>query len=176
MKNILSDNRGFTIVEVIASVFIFSVIVSFVGAIFVQSLRIERRSFSVQKIQENSLRSFEIMAREVRVSSVVEGDHTCSEGISTITFDRPGVGTIIYSLSDGQIYRQEASGEPEPITSSDVTYNSLVFCILGSTATDYMPTRITILAQVENTAGTEKNVINIQTTVTSRDISNDLQY
>ena len=175
IKKIIKDNRGFTIVEVIVSIVVFSVIVIAVGAIFVQALKIERRSFAAQKIQENTLRSFEIIGREMRVSRLDPMDYSCDAPASSLSFARPGVGTIEYTLNDGQVYRKEGASDAEPITSSEVRFTKLAFCVTGSYDDDNMPSRITILAQVENAVGAERNIFNIQTSVTSRDITNDLQ-
>ncbi len=175
MKNkLLNNNRGFTIVEVIASVFIFSVIVSATGGIFVRSLSIERRNFAAQKIQENSLRVFEMMAREIRVSRITGTDSACLA--PSISLIRPGVGTIDYTLNAaGQILRNENNAGATAITSADVNFKKLIFCINGSANNDSQPTRITILTQVENVGGIETYQFNLQTTVTSRDLSDDFQ-
>jgi prepilin-type N-terminal cleavage/methylation domain-containing protein len=172
-KKIISDNRGFTIVEVIAAVFVFSVIVVAVGGIFVRSLQIERRNLAAQKVQENTLRAFEMMAREIRVSRITVEDSSCLA--QSISFVRPDIGTVDYTLSAGQIMRNENSAGATAVTSSDVNFSKLIFCISGTTASDQKPVRVTILAEVNSIGSIEAYQYNIQTTITSRDLSNDFQ-
>jgi len=172
-KKIIQDNQGFTIVEVIAAVFVFSVIVIAVGGIFVRAMQIERRNFAAQKVQENTLRAFEMMAREIRISRVTTADSSCLA--QSISFVRPDIGTVDYTLNAGQILRNEASTGAVAITSSDVNFTKLNFCITGSVANDLKPTRVTVLAEIESTGIIDIYRYNIQTTVTSRDLSDDFQ-
>jgi len=171
--DLLKDNRGFTIVEVIASVFIFSVIVTTIGGIFIRSLSIERKNFSAQKVQENSLRALEMMAREIRISRIATADSDCLA--SFISLIRPSIGTVDYTLISGQIFRKEGTSDAAAITSADINFNKLNFCVDGSASNDSKPTRVTILTQVENVNGIETYTLNLQTTIISRDLSDDFQ-
>ena len=59
---------GFTLVETLVSVMIFSLIVVTVGTIYVSAVSWERRVIATERMQENAVLIIESMAREIRVS------------------------------------------------------------------------------------------------------------
>lgn len=170
----MQDQRGFTIVELLVSVFIFSIIVIAVGGTFTRMLSIQHRGSGAQKVQENSMYALELMAREIRVSSITNQDNAnCTANMLTIV--HPVNGTVVYALApSGQIQRQ-AAGATTLITSKDVTYSRLNFCIDGTTVTsgngDKKQARITIITQASSKGARtgETVTFDLQTTVVSRD-------
>jgi len=58
------------------------------------------------------------------------------------------------------------------LNSSDITINSLGFCISGNSVDDNLQPRVTILLSVQNKNGSEAYPIEIQTTVSQRLLSN----
>ena len=77
--NRLNNQKGFGIVEVIITTFVFSIIAIIVATNFVDILNLQRRGFAAQIIQEESLFAIESMSREIRVSQIQSPDDpTCS--------------------------------------------------------------------------------------------------
>lgn len=180
MRNLKLKNRrqaGFTIIEVIISIFIFSVLVVAIGGIFAQALKLERKTFAAQKIQENALRVFEIMAREIRISQVAPLDNGCYTSITMNSpFAVPEWDPVTFSLSSGGgIARQEGlASSAELVTSADVVFNTLNFCVRGSKPDDLEPARVTIIANIQAKIDNVYSV-DVQTTITSRDVRDDFQ-
>jgi prepilin-type N-terminal cleavage/methylation domain-containing protein len=172
MKN-TNHQAGFTIIEVLVSTFVFSIIAVAISGIFVQLLALEQRSFASQKIQENGLFIMELMSREIRVSQIQNQDSTnCSATALTIT--HPVNGAVTYSLSGGVLQRT-ASGVVTDLSSSAVAFSRLNFCVLGSSPNDQQQARVAILASIQNKTGKVILTASLETTVSSRDVSDEIQ-
>ena len=160
-----SKSAGFTLIEILVATSVFSILAIIVGGIFMQSSSIQRKGASAQKVQENALYIFETMAREIRVSKITSSRAPECDA-ETLTIQHPVNGNIIYSLSNDAVTRNG-----ESISSNDVKFTNLKFCILKN---DQAQPRITILTSV--TAGKDKyqTTIDLQTTISSRDLSDAL--
>lgn len=172
-NNIKKSGGGFTLIELLVAVTIFSIVGVIVSGIFIQAMKIERKSFGAQVIQENALSVFELMAKEIRVASIPGPDNNCTSNVLDLTvFDSSGNAVPVqYSLNGGLIQRRYGTVDFF-VSSNDVVFNSFVICIQNS-ALDNMPTRVTILASISNRLG-QITTVNLQTTVTSRDITSEL--
>lgn len=175
MKNYTKINeKGFTIVEVLVTSLIFSIIAISITTIFIQIINLERRAFSVQKIQDNALLVLEEMSRDLRVSRISNQDSPgCTA--TTISLNHPLKGTVIYQTSGGIVQRSINGGSFIDISSSNVNFTRMNFCILGSLTTDNQSPRVTIVNSIQNRTGKEILQIDIQTTVTSRDVFDEFQ-
>ena len=166
-----SSSAGFTIVEVLVTSFIFSIIALTVSGLFIQTLAVQRRTFASQKIQENGLYIMELMSREIRVSKIQDQDSTdCSA--TSLTIIHPINGAVTYSLSAGVLQRT-AGGVTTDLSSADVTFSRLNFCIDGSGQTDGKQARVAILASIQNRTGREILTTALQTTVSSRNVETE---
>lgn len=162
-----SSQRGFTIVELITATFVFSIISIIVATNFVDILRLQRRGFGAQKIQEEALFAVESMAREIRVSQVQSPDDlNC--GLTSLVIDHPVNGPTTYSVSNG-IINKTVGGNTFPITSAKINFSRLNFCVRGSGVDDEQP-RVTIVASIRTASGIEGLQFDIQTTISSRDL------
>ena len=171
MKNHTNKN-GFTLLEVLITSFIFSIIALTVSAIFIQIINLERRSFAVQKIQDNALLVLEEISRDIRVSKISNQESpNCTA--TTITLTHPIKGTVIYQTSGGIVQRSANGGSYVDVSGSNVNFTRMNFCILGSLANDNQSSRVSIVTSVQNRTGKEILQINLQTTVTSRDVSDE---
>ncbi|MEK7138765.1 MAG: prepilin-type N-terminal cleavage/methylation domain-containing protein [Patescibacteria group bacterium] len=168
---ILKNQKGFTLVETIVTTFVFSVMSIIVATNFVDILGLQRRSFDAQLIQEESLFAIESMAREIRVSQVQGSDSTnCS--LTTLTITHPVNGSITYSVNNG-IINKTTGGNTFPITSSKANFSRLNFCVNGTGVNDTQP-RATIIASVKTANSQNGLQFDIQTTISSRDTSEEL--
>lgn len=164
---IINSQKGFSIVEVITATFIFSIISIIVSTNFVDIMRLQRRGFGAQKIQEEALFAVESMAREIRVSQIQSPDDiNCN--LTSLIIDHPINGPTTYSVSSG-IISKTVGGDTFPITSSKINFSRLNFCIRGAGIDDEQP-RVTIVASVRTASGIEGLQFDIQTTISSRDL------
>jgi prepilin-type N-terminal cleavage/methylation domain-containing protein len=170
--------RGFSLVELLVAAAVFTYVVASVSGLFVTAINVQRRATGIQRIEENAQFALESIAREVRVSTVTSGDTNCSPmdpvATATLVIDHPVNGTVTYRYDRdsgvGILYRND-----QPITSGDVDITSFAFCVSGA-GHDGQETRVTMPMTLQSAAGPSSRVsVSLQTTVTSRDLSTDLQ-
>lgn len=174
-SKISNSQKGFTVVEVLVTSLIFSIIAMTVSSIFVQTLSLQRRASAAQRIQENALFVLESMSREVRVSVIANQDSPdCSR--NTLTISHPIRGDIVYRMNNGAIEKSQGGGAFVAISGSDVRFSRFNFCVTGSLEDDDKTPKVAILTSVENVSGRETLVVNLQTTVSSRDQVSEFSF
>jgi prepilin-type N-terminal cleavage/methylation domain-containing protein len=182
IKKTLFDQGGFSLTELLSAIFAFSIIALVIGTIFTQVMAMQRRGYGAQKVQESITFALELMAREIRVSTVQSSDADCSVPANfadRLMIDHPDFSTVEYSLVDlggtaGFILREEGV-DSAYITSGDVIVTNLAFCIYGS-AIDGEQARVAVLVTAENKTKTsrDKVVVSTQTTIAIRDLIEEL--
>lgn len=168
---------GFTLVELLVSMFIVSIIITIGGALFIQALNLQRRAFNLQQAEENAGQILEAMAKEIRISQIdpgAENDCSATPPSTTLTMNRLGVDTIKYSLDDVNhtVLRKVGAADPAVMNSNTVEFTRLGFCITGATAADQKQPRVTIIASIKSGSAKEEATIDIQTTISQRLQSN----
>ncbi len=171
-----NSEKGFTVVEVLVTSLIFSIIAITVSAIFVQIISLERRALAVQKIQDNALLVLEEMSRDIRVSRIFANQESTDCTATSISMIHPLKGIVAYQVSTGVIQRSAGGGGYVDVSSSNVDFSRMNFCIVGSTVNDNQSPQITIITTIKNRTGKEIMQINLQTTVTSRNYVDEFQY
>src|SRR3989338_7009982 len=144
-------SSGFSIIETLVSIFLFSVIALVVSGVLVRSMQVERRVFANQ-------------------------DTNCSTQapITSLTINHPIEGIIVYRLNSGGMVERVIGSATYIVSSSDVIFNSLGFCVIGSTLPeDNESDRVTIVASISNKIGPDFFTVSTQTTVVSRNVSNE---
>ncbi|MBP9822188.1 MAG: prepilin-type N-terminal cleavage/methylation domain-containing protein [Candidatus Pacebacteria bacterium] len=175
--NRINNQKGFTLIELVVSAFVFSIIVAVVSGLFVQILKAERRAFAAQKIQENGLFIVELMSREIRVSQIVANDQSPAGNspsctLQALTIRHPVNGTVTYALV-GDILQRTADGSVTDLSSSAVSFSRLNFCLTGGAPTDAQQARVGIIASIQNKTGKEIVKVNLETSVSSRDVQTE---
>lgn len=167
---------GFSLIETTVSIMVFSIVVVLIGSIFARALELERRTVWSQRVQENSTLILESMAKEIRVSQVISADSTnCSATSLVLNHPTACSGSacnVTYALSGTNIQRQAAFSSF--VNSLDVQITRLNFCITGSGDTDKKPEKVTILMSIRSVNGSPPVSVNLETSVTSRDITSEL--
>ncbi|MBI2062172.1 MAG: prepilin-type N-terminal cleavage/methylation domain-containing protein [Candidatus Yanofskybacteria bacterium] len=174
-KKTNAPKNGFTIVEVLVSSLVFSIIAMSISAIFVQIIGLQRRTLANQKIQNDSLFVLEMMSRDIRVSRIASQESPNCD-LTTLTITHPTKNTIIYRVTNGYVEKSENGGSFLTISSQDVNFTRMNFCVKGSGINDNQTPRVAILTTVENRTGQEILKINLQTSVSSRDVLDEFQY
>ena len=178
MRFPVGNSQGFTLIEMLVTVFVFSVIVIGVGGIFTDILALQRRGSGAQKVQENTQFVLELMAREIRVSKVDNQDAPLCDR-TTLTIVHPVNGPVSYSTANGRIQRL-AGGILTTLTSNDVNITRLNFCVAGTTVTsgvgDHLQARVGIILQASSQDSNPEDTVtfDLQTMVVSRD--NDIEF
>ncbi len=167
------SEAGFTLVEMLVSVFIFSIVVIIVSDVFVSALNSQKAAYRVQQVEENVNYIVERMTKEIRVSELT-GVEPADSGVcpsnpaTKITLRHPDNGTIEYFLSDMQAHRKLNGVDDTVLNSNTVEITGFNFCVSGGGAADATQPRITIVAGIRS-KGTQVED-RIQTTVSLRKI------
>lgn len=166
------NRSGFTLVELLVAIGIFSVVTSIAVGGFTSALRTQRQVAGLVLANSNASLVIEQMAREIRTGDTfcVSGQTSCA-GSTELVF-RNGVGDIVtyrWNSSAGSVERKVLGSGFQPLTADNVNVRHLTFIPFGNSSGDGYPPRITILMGVSSRAsGVEGSIINIQTTVSSR--------
>lgn len=157
-------------VELLVASLIFSFILIIVNSNFVDILDLQRRGFAAQLIQEETLYMLEAMSREIRVSQITSPNQC---GITSLSINHPIHGPIQYSTNTG-IVNKTVGGQTVPMTSSKLNFSNMTFCVTGAGLDDQQP-RIMIKASIRVVGGSGPTdlVFDIQTTVSSRDVTEE---
>lgn len=168
------SQKGFSLVELITAVAIFSTFSLIASGVFISAIKLNRRALNIQRADENARNILEIMFREIRVADTISGSDTpCpSSWVSTLTFTHPVSGQIRYFLSNDQLHR-EVKGNDSVISSKDVRIKGLRFCLLGLGQDDLKQARVLIQLTVEAGQGNETTTNQIQTTISQRRVIDD---
>ena len=173
-QKIKNSKAGFSLIEFLVAITLGSVAVMVISGIFVQTLRLQRKAFFIQRVQENISLALEALAKEIRVSTISTSNTNCPVSpAQLLTIAHPVNGNLEYSLSGGAIHRRAIdSGVDTTLSSSGISVTRLGFCVSGNSLDDNFQPRITILLSVQNINGVEIIAIDIQTTVSQRLLSN----
>jgi prepilin-type N-terminal cleavage/methylation domain-containing protein len=109
MINKSNNNKGFTIVELLIAVALFSVVISITSGVFIRSLRTQRIITSFIAANSNASLAMEQMAREIRT-----GQDFCSGPNIGCAADSGIFQELIFTNARGQQAKYELS-EPRTI-------------------------------------------------------------
>lgn len=162
--------RGFTLIELIVGVFIFSILIVLAGGSLVPSLELQRRALNIKRVEENGRFVLELMTRELRVANPINtADSGCpGSGGSSLSFTHPVNGSIEYFLSGTAVHRR-VNGADSVISNPDVEVSRLTFCVSGNSMADDRQPRVSmILGLKAGGLNSQADALDLQTTVSQR--------
>ena len=162
------DRQGFTLVELIVAVGLFSVVTSIAVGGFVSALRTQRQTVGLISANSNASLLMEQMAREIRTGYdfCVNGENCFSS--SQLSFKNAHGESVSYRLQGGAVERS-VGGNFSPLTSGNVSIRYLSFVVSGNQSNDALTPRVTISMGVSSKElGVAGSAINLQTTVSAR--------
>lgn len=163
----LKTNAGFTLVELLVAMGLFSVITSIAVGGFVSILRSERQAAGLLAANSNVSLSVEQMAREIRTGFDFCTVQSCL--LSELSFRNAREEDVTYRLQGGAIERRVGSGAFQKITAGNVSVRYLKFYLQGREAGDGEQPRVTIALGVSAIElGVSENIASLQTTVSAR--------
>ena len=186
MKKVKQKNKGFSILELLVSIALFTVaIVTGAGLVLAISTA-QKKAVSLQEIQDNIGFAFEAMSREIRTGKnyycgvdnsdlklTAEDVKDCPiggvpDGGVLFSFVNQLGQTAVYRVFNGQLEKSSDGGSTFlALTSDKVDINNMKFYVYGSSsADDIQPKAIVVLGAKTG----EKFVleINLQTTISQR--------
>ena len=165
--------NGFTLIEVLVAMTVFALILLVSVSAFVYALDLQRRAFNIQQAEENANFVFESMTKEIRISQIIAPlDNSLCPAMpdAMLTIKNSSDETVRYYLDAGNIIR-EVNGTKTTINSNTIQFSRFDFCVAGATEQDRRQPRVTILAALQTTATKHQAGIEMQTTLSFRELS-----
>jgi prepilin-type N-terminal cleavage/methylation domain-containing protein len=171
-ETISNARRGFTLVELLVAITLFSIAISIAIGGFVRALRTQRELISLIAANSNASLAIEQMAREIRTGTNFDY-YGCPDATVKIcdglTFTNANDEVVVYDLdkTSGGALERIVNSTPQKITADNVSIEYLNFSLLKG-----IPPRITVSLGVGASHQTAPelagNITNIQTTISSR--------
>ncbi len=187
MTNLFKKNRGnegLTLVEMLVSIFVFSLVMVVITNFFLSSVRMQARISEEQKMLREISYAMEYMTRAIRmaardghdaenerpdcISGIREGNYSQNRESELVFLNYDRSNCREFYLDEGLI-KERFGGERVALTSSDFEVEELSF---GSGGTDWRPqgndqSRVTIYIEMRSKDFEEVST-QVQTTVTQR--------
>lgn len=172
----LTTNKGFTLIELIVSITIFSIIMTVSIGSILGIFDSNRKSRSLKTVMTNLNLAVESMSREMRFGK----NYHCGAGTLTIPQNCASGGTLVSFLStDGvqvtyrfvgtALEREVAGGGFQAVTAPEVVIDDLDFYTLGA-GTDGLQPKVIIKIKSHAGSGKSRSDFTLQTLVTQRPI------
>ncbi len=189
-----SNERGFTLVEMIVAVGLFAVVMLVCVAALLALVNANRKAHALQSVMNNLNIALDGMVRSMRMGSTYHcggagaqaplAAADCATGDSTFAFEPygnvPSDSPWIYCFATdangvGRIYKSETGtcGPPSsssvPITAPEVSIEDLEFYVVGTTRGDSVQPKVVIV--IKGTAGLsqrDKTTFHIEATAVQR--------
>jgi prepilin-type N-terminal cleavage/methylation domain-containing protein len=181
---IANKKQGFTLIEVLVSVVIFSLLLGFIISVFVLGIRLQRYNLSYQQMLDQTSYGLEYMARALRMAQKDEtgactgtansnyGNQNPSGNLSDVKFlNYKGQCQEFYlDQTTHQLAEKIDNNSPNYITSTKFNISYLEFLLLGENGADSYQPRVTISFNIEGKEANLKPKLQMQTTVSQRNI------
>lgn len=163
---------GFTVIELVVAMGIFSVVILMGVGGFARALKAQRQVSAFSSTNSNMSLVFEQIAREIRT-----GVNFCANGIvcgssSVLSFINARGDTVTYCLDGEAVERfigNGSCGSGQKLTADNVSVQYLTFIISGNQNDDGRPPLITVLTGASpKDASAASYTVRFETTVSSR--------
>lgn len=157
---------GFTMIELLVAMTLFSILMGIAAASFVKAIRTQRAIVALMAVNDNASLTLEQMTREMRTGY----NFSISAGNDAIQFVNANNEIVSYRLHEGEIQRgvnSPISDVPsyEEITADNVSVAKLHFELLSGQTRPRITIAMSVTSQNNYLTGLKTN---IQTTVSSR--------
>ena len=191
LKNKQNLENGFTLVEMVTAVAIFSMVMVIAMGALLAVLNANKQNQAIQTAVNNLNLAMEMMSREIRVGytyhcgegtiadPIIETKNCGINGESYIAFEafdgdpNDDSDQVIFKLENGRIQRSDNSGTNFLyLTARDVVLERLVFYVVGTDITDDIQPRVLInlggYVDLGSVGDRGKSYFNLQTTISQR--------
>jgi prepilin-type N-terminal cleavage/methylation domain-containing protein len=183
------SQSGYLLIELLVAMTVFSIIVIIAVGSFVNVLRTQRQVAALSAAESNLGIVMEEMAREMRTGylfctntngtldstcgcSPFESESGSEEVCSDLKFTNAEGDNVEYFLNtSGTLEKSVNVAAPQEITGNNVKVKYFNFILFGNTPGDHWNPRVTITVGIHpNDAALSGNVLNLETTVSARQI------
>jgi type II secretory pathway pseudopilin PulG len=183
-----TNKTGFTLIEVLVSVFLFFGILAVILGFFGYAIKAQKKALASQEISDQISYVMEYMGRSIRMARKDVTGTCIAPGTN---YENPGGNNFEirflnyegicqeFYLENEQLKRRKSSdgtagnfGSAVDLTSSKLKINSAKFNLIGENETDNIQPRVTIFLDVEkqNTKPEFNAKIKIQSTISQRNL------
>lgn len=178
-KKKIFKERGFTLVEMMVAIAVFSIIIGAVSGLFISGLRGQRNALASQRLLDQTSYALEYMSRALRMAKKQTSDLPPCLSSSGLNYeiDNSHLRFINhlenddcqeFFLEDDKL-KQKKGGETFDLTSPKLEITSLNFSLSGQSQEDNLQPKVTIFLNVKG-KGLGEPRINIQTTISQRNL------
>lgn len=169
-------NQGFTLVEMIVSIGIFTIVLFIATSSFLAVVNADKKSRATRTAMDNLTVALEDMSRRIKTGTVYTCDGTvsstapqdCNTGTSFAFTDQDGK-RVAYRVSGGQIIRTTQGESAElSVTAPEINISNLSFVVGGATPGDNTQPYVRIKITGSTTGGVINSGFTMQTMVTQR--------
>lgn len=178
MASVITTKKGFTLIEMLISVFIFALVMSIAGGLFAAGISSQRKTLERNQLLNESSYALEYMSRALRMARKDDLEPPdCLSG-TKVNYEDTGNGIRFknynkecqeFYLSNARLY-QEKNGVNSALTSSQIEVTA--FRIEGQATWDQDDTeqpRVTFFLEVKP-KGKENPKLKLQTTLSQRNL------
>lgn len=177
MKHTTQPVRGFSLIELIVSLGIFSLVILTVAGAYITLINIDQRTRASNQLSSSLAFAVESVARSIRTGTdyACDGGGNCPSGGSSVSFvDSQGQPVTYLLRSDGTLGQCIGSGGctsalAVPLTDPRINIQALRFYVRGVGTSDQEQPRVTLsLAGTMTTDEGDVTTFSIQTGATQR--------
>jgi prepilin-type N-terminal cleavage/methylation domain-containing protein len=170
------NKGGFTLVEILVVLVIFSIMLSAIASVFISGIKIQRNAIAQEQLLDQLNYAVEYMGRSIRMAKKSTG--SCIEAGTSYDPENSSATELkflneidnvenciefSYDSGDKTIHK-----DATPLTSDDVKITKLLFNVSGG---ENEQSRVTILIEAESKSGDPLQKMEIQTTISARDLN-----
>ncbi len=175
-------NRGFTLIEMLITVVIFSIVIGTATGVFVSAIRLQKYNLAYQQLLDQTSYAMEYMGRAIRMakrggciigSNYYEGvDQGTGHSIKFATYHNECWGFFLEdSTKRLKVWKETGEGEGEYyLTSDDFDVTSFNVVVSGDEIDDDLQPRVTIFMEIQGRGSGYQPKMKIQTTISQRDL------
>ncbi len=183
MNTGIYSRRGFSLIEIMVSLAIFSVVAVVASGAFLKIVDAGKKAQALKAVMNNLNYAIESLSRELRtgtgyacVNASIDATGNCSDTAITFESQRGDTANTAdqivyrYNSTEQSLEKSEDSGSTYyPVTAKDVKITSMVFVVTGSQIGDAIPSKVMIA--IQGTTGVKeklKSDFSLQTSVAER--------
>lgn len=160
-RNYAEKNYGFTLIELIIALAVFSLVILSIGGIFVSVINSQRKAISLQNTQEAGRYLLESMTKEIRMSTI---NSSSADGVTTLNITNPNGETFnyVFDNTNKRLLRKNQVLSPNNIEISGSFY------IKKGTSPSWFKVTIVMKLKAKGTKLEQQAVIDLESTVAVR--------
>ncbi len=159
---------GFTLLELVVAVSIFSIVTTIAIGLVTSSLKGERRAVAAQNVQDNARFVFDYLSKEIRTANTFS--LISSSDVKYTNYLGELIEIKLNGTNIDRIVTSGSSSVTATLTTSGVSVSYLNFTLTGAGTSDNLQPKLTILATF-NSSGLrpeQQTSIDMQTTISQR--------